>query len=357
MYKMCKMKKWVALTCSAMMLCGSLTACGQASDSGTATTAGESAEGGTESITLKVGVTAQTYGMPGRAAAYFEQRVEENSGGKIQCEVNYAGALGTTAQHYAQLREGTLDIFVTAYDTFNVLADGEDFAICVVPYTFDDMDHFKAWIESDIYTEMVGKVEQSNNIHVLGPVGELCPRGLSTTNVPVTTVADVENLKVRCPETQSMIEVWKAWGANPLILPANEIYTSLDSGICDGQENDVLTTLNSGFAEIQPYYAELDYIQQCAVAVMSASTWDKLSTEQREWVELSCEETLEGFSAEVAEEYTTAKQRMIDEFGVEFTDVDLDSFREATQQAIGDMDGRLFTEGLYDSIRALAAGE
>lgn len=334
----------------AVMLMLSITACsgpkqGTAADSG-------NPEAARQNIVLKIGTTSSAKGMPSRSAAYFQKRIEELSGGTITCEQNIAGALGNTAQHYAQLKEGSLDVFVTAYDTFNVMESGDDFSVCVVPYVFNDIDHYMKWIDSDIYKEMVKKVEDANNVKVLGPVGKLASRGLSTTAVPVHSVNDVENLKIRCPETPSMTAVWEAWGANPVIIPASEIYTSLDGGICDGQDNDVITTNNSGYAEVQKYYMELNYIQQCAVLVMSGSTWNKLDETQRGWVEQAVGETLDGFSKELDGEYEAAKENMIG-MNVEFIDVDIESFRSAASEAIKKMDGNLFSQGLYDRIHAL----
>lgn len=335
----------------ALMLMLSMTACAGQGQSA-ATEQGKS-EGGQQKIVLKIGTTSSAKGMPSRSAAYFQKRIEELSGGTITCEQNIAGALGNTAQHYAQLKDGSLDVFVTAYDTFNVMENGADFSVCVVPYVFNDIDHYMKWIDSDIYQEMVGKVEGANNVKVLGPVGKLAARGLSTTSVPVHNVKDVANLKVRCPETPSMTAVWEAWGANPVIIPASEIYTSLDGGICDGQDNDVITTNNSGYAEVQKYYMELNYIQQCAVLVMSETTWNKLDETQRGWVQQAVKETLDGFSKELDGEYEAAKDNMINKMNVEFVDVDIDSFRSAAEEAIKKMDGDLFSKGLYDKIHAL----
>ena len=137
----------------AVMLMLSITACsgpkqGTAADSG-------NPEAARQNIVLKIGTTSSAKGMPSRSAAYFQKRIEELSGGTITCEQNIAGALGNTAQHYAQLKEGSLDVFVTAYDTFNVMESGDDFSVCVVPYVFNNIDHYMKWIDSDIYKEMV----------------------------------------------------------------------------------------------------------------------------------------------------------------------------------------------------------
>ncbi len=340
------MKKLLALVLAVSMLL-SLAACDSTDSSSTA------AAGSSEQIVLKMGTTSSAKGMPSRSAENFKAILEEVSGGKMTCDVNIASALGNTAQHYAQLKDGSLDGFVTAYDTLNILQNGKDFSIAVVPYAFDDMEHFHKWIDSDLYQEMLAPVEEANNVKVIGTIGDVCPRGLSTAKKPIYSVDDVKNLKIRTPETQAMVEVWKAWGANPVIIPASEIYSSLDAGIADGQDNDVLTTNNSAYGEVQDYYMEIDYIMQAELLVLSGTTWNKLTEEQQKWVMDAAAKAQETFTQQIASEYDTAKEHLQTELHVEFIDVDVDSFRNAAAEAVKTMDGNLFSAGLYDKIRDL----
>ena len=104
--------------------------------------------------------------------------------------------------------------------------------------------------------------------------------------------------------------------------------------------------------EIQDYYTELDYIQQCIVLWFSLSNWDKLSDEEKGWLETALNDTYTHFEGVLGQQYEEAKQALIDE-GVTFIEPDIESFKEATEASIGVMDGVLFREGLYDEIRAL----
>lgn len=357
------MKKRIVVATLVAAMALSLAACGSQGEAKTEaakeTTAGgnganEKDEKAAGAFVIKMGTTSSAKGMPSRSAENFKTILEEVSGGAMSCDINIASALGNTAQHYAQMKDGSLGGFVTAYDTFNIMQNGQDFSIAVVPYAFDDMEHFHKWIDSDLYKEMVAAVEEPNNVKVIGPIGDVCPRGLSTSGKPVKSVADVKNLKIRVPETKSMVAVWEAWGANPTIIPASEIYTSLDSKIADGQENDVLTTNNSAYAEVQDYYMELDYIMQSEVLVLSGTVWKQMDEQQQKWVMEAAQKAQESFTAQIASEYEEAKEHMQKELNVEFIDVDVQSFRDAAAGAISEMNGDLFSDGLYDKIRALA---
>ena len=314
------------------------------------------AQGGGESSSdvkvLKIGSTSPAGSSHHQALQYFQEKLKEVSGGKMDSTLHMGGTLGTTAQEYAQLKEGSLDVFLTAFDTASVLKGGKDFTVVRVPYAFDDMDHYFKFVESDLCKGMIAEVEKQNGIHFMGVLTPTLPRALSTTNKPVSKVSDVSNMKIRVSETQSIYEMWKAWGANPVIISGGELYTALESGLADGQDNDVAATYTSGMGEIQKYYTELNYIQQSLVTWFSQKNWDKLTEEQQGWINQAMKETCEEFGEIMNESYATSKQALIDA-GVTFVDADIQSFKDATAEAVKAMDGVLFTKGLYDQIRAL----
>ena len=314
------------------------------------------AQGGSESTSdvkvLKIGSTSPAGSSHHQVLQYFQEKLKTVSGGKLDATLHMGGTLGTTAQEYAQLKEGSLDIFLTAFDTASVLKGGKDFTVVCVPFVFDDIDHYMKFVESDLCKSMIADVESQNGIHFMGVITPSLPRALSTTNKAVSTVEDVRNLKIRVPETQSIYEMWKAWGANPVIIAGGETYTALESGLADGQDNDVSSTYSSGYAEIQKYYTELNYVQQALVTWFSQKNWDSLTDEQKGWINQAMEETCAEYSVIMEESYATSKQALIDG-GVTFVEPDLQSFKDATAEAVKSMDGVLFTSGLYDQIRAL----
>ena len=314
------------------------------------------AQGGTESSgvkTLKVGSTSPAGSSHQDALEYLQKKVQEISGGKLDMSIHMAGSLGNTAQEFAQLKEGTLDIFLCGFDTSAVLKEGSDFAVLCVPYVFDDMEHYEKFVASDLCKSMIEKVEEANGLHFYGLVAPSNPRTLSTTKKYISSVKDVDNMKIRVPETQAIYEMWKAWGANPVIISGGELYTSLESGLCDGQDNDVVSSYTSGFGEVLKYFTEIDYIQQSLVMWFSDISWNKLTEEEQGWLNQAIAETYEEYGQVVRDSYASAKQALIDA-GVEFCDVDVDSFKNAAAEAVKSMDGVLFTAGLYDQIRAMA---
>ncbi len=306
-----------------------------------------------EAIQLKLGTTGPAPGDDVYVAStYFADAIEEVSGGKITVEVIGSGALGTTAQHYAQLKEGSLDFFTTAFDTATTMVGGEDFAVVACPYLFRDIDHYQAFLDSDLLKEMLAPVEEANNVVYLGPLGFRLPRGLNCT-FPIHSVSDVANLKIRTPDTASTLKVWEAMGANPMIISASDLYTSLQSGICDAQENDYKTSYNNGWMEAAHYYMELDYIQQGNVLYISNSTWSTLNDQQKEWIKEALAKAHKSFNDDADKALVEMKDKIAAD-GYEFVeDVDIQSFRDKAAEAVETLDGSLWSAGLVEKIKAI----
>lgn len=307
--------------------------------------------------TLRIGTTAPPTTLVSQSAALFGEKLAELSNGTMSVSLLTSGTMGTTAQHYSQLEQGILDGFVTAFDTETAMKDSKDFSVFVVPYVFDDNAHLRRFLESDGYKEMLDKVEKANSVKYIGLLGDMMPRGLSTTNRPVVTPVDLKGLKIRTPESTAIVRVWSAWGASPIQTPGSEIYSSLESGLIDGQDNDVVGSTSTPIYEVQKYYMEINYIMQANVLWMSQKTWNKLTAEQRDWVVQAAAAADAEFSEDLFDvQYAQAKKTMED-YGVEFVDVDMDAFRTSAAEVAEELDGSLFSEGLYDYIRSLSDQE
>ena len=301
---------------------------------------------------LKLGCTSPVGSVHQTGAERFQKYLREVSGGKLDVTLHMGGALGTTAQEYAQLKTGDLDMYLTAFDTACVLADGGDFMVTCVPFIFDDFDHYLRFVNSDLCKSMIEKVEKTNGVHFLGMLFPSLPRACNTVNKPIASVEDVKGIKMRVPETQAIFEMWKAWGASPVITPGSQTYSAMESGLVDGQDNDVISTNSNNYQEITKYYTEINYIQQSLVVWYSQTLWDKLSAQEKAWIEQARDLAYKEHEEWLDGAYAEAKAKMIAD-GMTFVEPDIDSFQKATDEAIVAFDGVLWTKGLYNQIRAL----
>lgn len=339
-----KMKKYLALLLAAAMAL-SLFACGDASAPVT--------EGEQEDVlVLRYGNAAQDSTASAKNAMMFAEVLEEVSGGKMKVDYIGNATLGDQTQHYAMIKEGSLDLMQSSFDSFASLEKGEDFAVVVAPYLFDNNEHLGKFVESDIYKTMMAPVEEANNFHVVGICTYALPRCLNTT-YPCANLDDVKGLRIRLSNSPAMLAIWKAWGADPQVMSPPEVYSAMENGLLDAQDNDVMNTYMASFGEVAPYYTELNYINQCYLMFCSTPTWEKLTDEQKAWMEeanaLTCERFTEWFLGQYEESVNGMKEQ-----GVTFVEFDEESFRAAGDTFCKEQDGVLWSEGLYEKIRALA---
>lgn len=354
------MKKFLSLVLVALMLL-SLAACGSKSAETTApavtdASAAETkpAEAKAEKLTLKAGCTNSLGSAAFQDMEEFNKILNEVSGGMIEVELFGNSTLGKTAQLYAQLMDGTLDLMPTGLDTITNLKGSDKCAALSVPYAFNSTEHFRKFLGSDLEKEMINEViaANDNKLVYLGAICLQLPRGLSTGKKAVKTPADLAGLKIRVPESPIQTAVWKAWGANPVTISTSELFSSLEGGIADGQDNAISSMLNSSYWEVQKYYTETEYIQQAQVLFMSAKTWEKLNDTQKGWFTEAVAKAYEKNTKEMWEDYDTTKAKLI-ENGLIFVEFDKQAFIDSAKEVLKTLEGKEFAAGVLDKLQEL----
>ena len=156
------------------------------------------------------------------------------------------------------------------------------------------------------------------------------------------------------PESDVQVRVWTGAGASPVQIPVTELYSALDTGICDGQENDIPGSVAMKMYEVAPYFLEIDYIRQAQFLYTSEITWNKMSAQEREWwkeaVASACEVGTKQYDVryDAAIEEIKANGGTIGEF-------DYDEWKDFFTKIVKEQfDGTLFPAGMYDEIQAMA---
>src|SRR5262249_41827120 len=247
------------------------------------------------------------------AAERMNAALKTISGGTMEIEIVPGGALGSLVQLWAQLRAGTLDMHLIDIGAMTPMKEARNFTVILMPYVFRDTAHYRRFVESAVLKEMMGEVEAGAGIKSLGYLGDRPPRALTTSKTPVRKVEDLKGLKIRTPEVAAITEAFKAFGANPTPIKASEIYTALQTGLVDGQENGIIDVVAAGWAEVQKYYMAIDY-QQSGIGVwMSGAKWKSLAPQQQGWVLEAAKQAgvagLAAYEKELAEAIAVAKKK------------------------------------------------
>jgi TRAP-type transport system periplasmic protein len=303
-------------------------------------------------VTIKIGHVAPPSTAFQINSVEFGNQLKALSKGTMEVEIVPGGALGNIIEHWAQLRAGSLDAHVIDVGAILPMKEARAFFVLLMPYLFRDHDHWHAYLKSDIFKEMMGKVEQDTGIKFIGPLGDRPPRALTTRAKAVKTPADLVGLKIRTPENPAMTEVFARWGATPTQVKGAELYSALQSGLVDGQENGIDAVVQAGLTEVQKYFMPINYAYSGVGLWLSGRKWASLTPQQQEWVIAAAAATdakaNAAYKAEVAELFDQAAKK-----GMIVVEPDIEAFRKLARPMIDEKDGKAWPAGLYDKIRAL----
>lgn len=224
-----------------------LAACG--GGGGSAPGGGSGAGGASwETITLILGHAGSDTDPRQSAALQMKEIIEEKSDGKITVEVHGNSTIGTWEEMIEGMQLGTTHIVIESLlslETYTELA-----AVETAPFLYENPDQFfKVW-DGEKGDEIKSAITEASGYAILGNMF----RGSRelTTKKPVTKLDDLKGLTIRTPSAATMLATWEALGARAEAMPFNEVYSALESGVLDGQENPLDAILFNSIHEVAP---------------------------------------------------------------------------------------------------------
>lgn len=201
-------------------------------------------------FTLRVGhVLQQDHPTNTTLEEVFKKEVEEKSGGRIKVEIYPNGQLGSDRANVEALTLGTLEMCVPGGTILSGFV--EDFMVFDLPFLFSSKEQAFAAFDGEVGDILNAKLEEKGIVN-LG-FGENGYRHITNNKKPITSPADLNGVKIRTMENPIHMASFKAFGANPTPISFNELFTALQQGTVDAQENPVSIIYTSKFYEVQKY--------------------------------------------------------------------------------------------------------
>ncbi|MEA5033356.1 MAG: TRAP transporter substrate-binding protein [Sphaerochaeta sp.] len=275
-------------------------------------------------ITLKLGSSQNDGTAELEAAKEFARLLEVYSGGTMKCDVLGNGLAGGEREIVESQQIGTLDMSVVSGILQNF-----DPAMMILEYDllFVNEDHVLKVFNGPVGQQIYNRLIDSADIRILNMYLRT-PR-LMTTNKPINTTADLAGLKLRVPEMQARTALWKALGASPTPMAFNEVYTALQTGTIDGQENPISTINSSKFYEAVDYLAVTNHVYGFMFINITEDRWQSLTKQQQEWVARAAAESAV-FNDKLAKEQEKSLMDMVTK-RMTVTYPDTSSWREKTK--------------------------
>ncbi|WP_321990983.1 sialic acid TRAP transporter substrate-binding protein SiaP [Marispirochaeta aestuarii] len=306
-----------------------------------------SSEGAADSYTLRLSHVLPTDHQNHKTAVKFAELVKEKTGGKVNIEIFPAAQLGNEKEIIDSVAMGTLDFAlcgfgeVTKRFPVSGIFDG--------PFVFRDREHLAQVYTSDIFWDIMADMEEVG-IQMVSP-GYYGTRHVTTTDTLVKTPADLNGLKLRCPDQPMFVATTKAMGATPTPMAFSEVYLALQQGVADGQENPAAAITSMKFYEVQKYLVKTGHIIYGNHIFGSTRTLSKLPQELQAAIAEAGKE-VSGWWIEQSFADEDVLLKGLEDKGMTIVEPDKEAFVSAAQFIYDDYESK-WGEGLLEKLRAI----
>jgi tripartite ATP-independent transporter DctP family solute receptor len=336
------MLKKLSLVSMALLVSVGMVACGSKDNTAGAPSAKGSAG---QPVKLKLGHIAGDADPWNIGAKKFAELVNQKTNGSVQVDIYPSSTLGNDRDLIEGMQLGSIDFALVAGVLSNFY---QPYAILELPYLFRDRQHMEKVLYGPVGEKLKTDLLQNAQLRGL-QFWERTPRQL-TAKKKITTPADLNGLKIRVPEIPASIAAWKAMGATPTPMAFSEVYSSLQTGVIDAQENPLALIESSKLQEVQKYLINTNHVYGYVMLTMSDITYKKLSPEQQKAVEAAAKEATE-FENKIVYDQEKELIKKLTDAGMQSVDVDVTPFLEKAKSVHKDFASKSKPEQeLYDSI-------
>ncbi len=283
------------------------------------------------------------FGHVGAPGSLFEATVNnfaactnEALAGEVEVQTFGSSQLGKDKELLQKLKLGQVDFSLPS----SIMSSVDDtFGIFEMPYIITDRDHMRR-----VQDAMMDKFQSAANdagYHIVG-LAENGFRNITNNIRPINVPADLEGIKLRTPNGVWRLKMFQQYGANPTPMAFSDVFTALQTGVIDGQENPYAQIASAKFQEVQKYLSVTGHVYTPAYILMSKKKYDGLPENVKAAL-ADCGSKTQDFTYEKAAELEESLLKVIQDAGVEVNVADKAAFIEASkpiyEQFAAEVDG------------------
>lgn len=265
----------------------------------------------------------------GDGAAAFKETLERLSDGKFTVVEHPSSALGGERDMIEGAQIGSVDLVITSSGPLGNFVP--EVLVFDLPFLFRDYEHARGVLDSEIGQDMLTGMRDQDLVGLAWSENGF--RHLTNSQRSVETPDDLEGLKVRTMENQVHMRAFEAMGAAPTPMAWPEVYTALQQGTVDGQENPIPVIASARFWEVQDHFSMTGHVYSAAIVLASPFVIDGLSEEEQEWFFEAGRASAEATRARVEADEARGVE-LFREHGMDVkTEIEKDPFQEAAAPA------------------------
>lgn len=263
----------------------------------------------------------------------------------------YGGNLFKQTTEIMAIQRGNLEMGNVAPQ--DIATQIPEFSILSSAYLFRDAAHMRAFFDSEAGQEMKRMAEEKLGIHILGPTYFGTRQVGLRSSDKITTPEDMKNVKLRMPGGDAWQFLGKALGANPTPMAYAEVYTGLQTGAIDGQDNPLPNVKNMKFYEVLEQIVLTSHLVGYDLLVVGKHVWDEMSSEQQERFQRAANEAIDWSQ----EQHLSDERELVSFFkeqGLKVYEPDVEAFRSYAQKQYQNSDiSKDWPKGMLEQVGSM----
>lgn len=274
---------------------------------------------------FKVGHVGEPGSIFQKSADEFARRANAKLGGKLKVVVYGSSQLGGDKELIQKVKLGTVDM---AVPSTVMTSEVDQFGVFDLPYIVKDRAHM-ARIEKEVFWPSIAPLAEKKGVKVLA-VWENGSRHITNNKHPIKVPADLKGIKLRVPEGKWRVKMFQEYGANPSPMKFSELFTALQTGVMDAQENPFTQIYSAKLQEVQKYLSLSGHVYTPAYAIVGVRKFGALPADVRQVLEQTAKET-QAYVYETAAKDETELLTKLKQAGMQVNEVDKDAFIAASR--------------------------
>ena len=279
-------------------------------------------------VTLKLGHLANEENSWHKAALKFAEDVASLTEGRVEVQVFPNESLGKEIDLINGMQLGTADMTITGESLQNWAPMA---ALLAVPYAYNSLEQMDEVASGEIGKQIEAEIIARAQVR---PIAYFArgPRNL-TSNKEIVTPEDLGGLKLRVPNVPLFVKTWEALGAAPTPMAFSEVFTSLQNGTIDAQENPLALIDSANFNEVQKFVNKTEHVRSWIYLTISELSWAKLSEADQQAV-LQAAQNAQAHEREL---FLADEERLVsvlEDKGMTFVDSDKAAFAAKAKDAV-----------------------
>ncbi|MEM9849705.1 MAG: TRAP transporter substrate-binding protein [Bacteroidota bacterium] len=263
-----------------------------------------------------------------KAFDYFSQILAERSEGRLQLEVYPSEQLAKEAEAIRLIKADVIEMTITGSLMSNWI---EIATFCELPFLMQSYEEQEAFIKGAIGQRIEQEMLEKTGLR---PITYFVrgPRHL-TSNRPIKHPDDLQGLIIRVPSVPSFVTAWSAMGAKPTPMAFSEVFTSLQQGTIEAQENPFALILSAGFPEVQQYVNLTEHVMSWSYPVIGEAAFQRLPKDLQT-IFLEAAQDMQAYERQLFQENEAQIKDRLKARGMTFVEVDKAAFGKKCEQAI-----------------------